>query len=61
MTEENVYKVPKDWKKTAFVDKDEYEKLYRKSVDNPDKFWGKAGERLDWIKPYTSVKNTSYE
>jgi acetyl-CoA synthetase len=61
MAEESVYKVPKDWKKTAFVDKDEYEKLYRKSVDNPDKFWGKAGQRLDWIKPYTSVKNTSYE
>jgi acetyl-CoA synthetase len=61
MTEEKVYKVPKDWKKTAFIDKDEYEKLYRKSVDNPDKFWGKAGQRLDWIKPYTRIKNTSYE
>ena len=60
MTEETVYKVPKKWKKHAFIDKDEYEKLYRKSVEKPDKFWGKEGKRIDWIKPYTLVKNTSF-
>jgi acetyl-CoA synthetase len=60
MTEETVYKVAKDWKKQAFIDKDEYEKLYSKSVDKPDKFWGKEGERIDWIKPYSVVKNTSF-
>src|SRR5262245_45746581 len=53
-------KVPKAWKERAFVDKDEYDKLYRKSVEKPDKFWGKQGERIDWIKPYTKVKNTSF-
>ena len=51
-------KVPKKWKERAFIDKDEYDKLYRKSVEKPDKFWGKAGERIDWIKPYTMVKNS---
>ena len=55
-----VVKVPKKWKAKAFIDKDEYGKLYRKSVDKPDKFWGKQGKRLDWIKPYTKVKNTSF-
>ena len=59
MSEETVYKVPKNWKKHAFVDKDEYQKLYQKSVDKPDKFWGKEGKRIDWIKPYSLVKNTS--
>ena len=53
-------KVPKKWKARAFIDKDEYEKLYRKSVEKPDKFWGKEGKRIDWIKPYTRVKNTSF-
>ena len=53
-------KVPKKWKERAYIDKDEYQKLYRKSVDNPDKFWGKEGKRLDWIKPYTRVKNASF-
>jgi acetyl-CoA synthetase len=66
MSEHKVYKVdavkvPKKWKERAFVDKDEYEKLYQKSVEKPDKFWGKQGKRLDWIKPYTRVKNASFE
>ena len=55
------YKVPKKWKDRAFIHKGEYEKLYEKSVEKPDKFWGKEGKRLDWIKPYTIVKNTSFE
>ncbi|MET0841449.1 MAG: acetate--CoA ligase [Methyloceanibacter sp.] len=65
MSEHKAYKVetvkvPKEWKKRAFIDKDEYEKLYRKSVEKPDKFWGKEGKRLDWIKPYTRVKDASF-
>ena len=65
MSEHKLYKVdavkvPKKWKERAFIDKDEYEKLYEKSVEKPDKFWGKQGKRLDWIKPYTRVKNTSF-
>jgi acetyl-CoA synthetase len=65
MAEHKQYKVeavnvPKKWKAKAFIDKDEYEKLYRKSVEKPDKFWGKEGKRIDWIKPYTVVKNTSF-
>ncbi|HET9935021.1 MAG TPA: acetate--CoA ligase [Methyloceanibacter sp.] len=65
MSEHKAYKVetvkvPKEWKKRAFIDKDEYEKLYRRSVEKPDKFWGKEGKRLDWIKPYTRVKDTSF-
>jgi len=55
-----VVKVPKKWKTKAFIDKDAYEKLYQKSVEKPDKFWGKEGKRIDWIKPYTQVKNTSF-
>ncbi|MEX1061202.1 MAG: AMP-binding protein, partial [Methyloceanibacter sp.] len=65
MTEHKQYKVkavkvPKKWKTKAFIDKDAYEKLYQKSVEKPDKFWGKEGKRIDWIKPYTQVKNTSF-
>ncbi|HKQ55726.1 MAG TPA: acetate--CoA ligase [Methyloceanibacter sp.] len=65
MSEHKTYKietlkVPKAWKKRAFIDEDAYEKLYRKSVEKPDKFWGKEGKRLDWIKPYSRVKDTSF-
>jgi acetyl-CoA synthetase len=54
-------KVSKEWKERAFIDKDEYEKLYTKSVEKPDKFWGKQAERIDWIKPFTKVKNATFE
>jgi acetyl-CoA synthetase len=56
-----VYKVPKRWKENAFIDKDEYEKLYAKSIKDPEKFWGKQAKRIDWIKPFTRVKNASFE
>jgi acetyl-CoA synthetase len=58
---EQVYKVPKRWKENAFIGKDEYEKLYAKSIKDPDKFWEKQAKRIDWIKPFTRVKNTSFE
>ena len=66
MFEHKLYKietlaVSNDWKDRAYIDKDLYEQGYKKSVDDPDTFWGKEGKRLDWIKPYTRVKNTTFE
>ena len=37
-----------------------YEKMYADSVENPEGFWGEHGKRVDWIKPFTKVKNTSF-
>ena len=54
------HKVPKRWKEKAYIDKDEYEKLYAKSLKNADKFWAKRAKRIDWIKPFTVVKNCSF-
>ena len=54
------HKVPKRWKDNAYIDKDEYERLYAKSVKNPDKFWAKQAKRIDWIKPFSIVKNCSF-
>ena len=53
--------VPEEWKERAFVDKDKYDALYEQSTKDPDKFWGKQAERLDWIKFPTRVKNTTFE
>ncbi len=60
MSEVNVHRVQPAWKKSALIDNETYLKWYAESVKNPDKFWGKHGKRLDWIKPYTKVKNTSF-
>lgn len=38
-----------------------YEALYQQSVSDPEAFWGGIAERLDWIAPWTKVKNTSFE
>src|SRR5690606_24479336 len=58
---ETVYNVPAEWTARAFLDNEKYLEMYRRSVEDPDGFWGEAGKRLDWIKPYTKVKNTSYD
>lgn len=60
MSEAHVYKVKPAWKKNALIDDETYRKWYAESIKNPDKFWGKHGKRIDWFKPYTKVKNTSY-
>ncbi|MDN2568445.1 acetate--CoA ligase [Aquibium sp. A9E412] len=61
MSEVHVHKVRPAWKKKALIDDATYEKWYAESIKNPDKFWRKHGKRIDWFKPYTKVKNASFE
>ena len=42
------------------IDPEAYGRMYAESVNDPVAFWGEHGKRLDWIKPYTQVKNTSF-
>ena len=61
MSESKVYPVKAHIGSDALLDKDGYEAMYRASVQNPDAFWGEQGKILDWMTPYTRVKNTSYD
>lgn len=45
---------------SAHISKAKYDEMYASSVSDPDKFWGEIGKRLDWIEPYSIVKNTSF-
>ena len=54
------FPVPSKWAQRAWVDKEGYEALYRESIEDPDGFWRREGERIDWIKPYEKVCNASY-
>jgi acetyl-CoA synthetase len=45
----------------AHIDAAGYAKMYAASIDSPDTFWAEHGKRVDWIKPFTKVKNTSFE
>ncbi|HVJ54837.1 MAG TPA: acetate--CoA ligase [Aliidongia sp.] len=38
----------------------EYERLYRRSIEAPEEFWAEQGKIVDWIKPFTKVKNTRF-
>ncbi|WP_240664597.1 acetate--CoA ligase [Paenirhodobacter ferrireducens] len=44
----------------AHANTQKYREMYRESVENPDAFWGREGKRLDWMTPYTKVKNTDF-
>ena len=58
---EKIYPVAAEWASRAFVDDAKYLAMYEQSVKDPNAFWGEHGKRIDWIKPYTKVKNTSYD
>jgi len=57
---EMLYKVPESWPAQAYVDDAGYRDMYARSVRDPEGFWGDHGKRIDWIKPYTRVKRTSF-
>jgi acetyl-CoA synthetase len=57
---EAIYPVPADWAANALVNAAGYDEMYQRSVADPDGFWREAAQRLDWIKPFTVVKNTSF-
>lgn len=45
----------------AHADKPTYDAMYTASIADPDKFWAEHGKRIDWIKPYTRVKDTNFD
>ena len=45
----------------AHVNAAQYEEMYAASISDPDAFWAEHGKRIDWIKPFTKVKNTNFE
>jgi acetyl-CoA synthetase len=57
---DKIFPVPPEWASRALVDDAKYKQMYARSVEDPAGFWGEMGKRIDWIKPYTRVKNASY-
>ncbi|MDJ0615081.1 MAG: acetate--CoA ligase [Rhizobiaceae bacterium] len=55
------YDILKEATQGAHIDDAKYTEMYEASVRDPEAFWGEEGKRIDWIKPYTKVKNTTYE
>jgi acetyl-CoA synthetase len=57
---DKIYDVPSEWSKRAYVDAAKYDAMYARSISDPDAFWAEHGRRIDWIKPFTKVKNTNF-
>lgn len=58
---QSVFPVPSDLAKTAKINNSKYLELYEQSVSDPETFWNDAGKRLNWFKPYSKVKDVSYD
>ncbi|MCX8958768.1 acetate--CoA ligase [Erwinia psidii] len=60
MSQLHRHPVPTSIAENALINAQQYSLMYQQSVQDPDAFWGEQGKILDWIKPYTTVKNTSF-
>ena len=61
MTEAQVFPVQDAIAQSAHIDAAKYKAMYEQSISDPEGFWGGHGKRIDWIKPYTKVKDVSFD
>ncbi|OAT50917.1 acetyl-coenzyme A synthetase [Proteus hauseri ATCC 700826] len=61
MTKINQHYIPANIAEHALINKEQYQKDYALSIKNPEAFWADKGKIIDWITPYTVVKNTSFD
>ena len=62
MSEIKSYPPPAKFAARALIDASTYASMYRESVENMEAFWAKqARERLTWVKPFTQIKDTSFD
>ena len=60
MSGNTIYPVSPELAANSLLTNDQYLSEYKASIEDPEAFWGEKGKILDWIKPYTKVKNSSY-
>ncbi len=56
----DLYPVDPEFAAHSRITRDDYQRRYRDSLQDPDRFWGQAAERLDWYKKPTRIKDVSY-
>ncbi|MEN0087847.1 MAG: AMP-binding protein, partial [Pseudomonadota bacterium] len=61
MSENDIYPVSDELAAKAHIDAAKYREMYDRSVADPDSFWAECGQRLDWVKQPTIIKNSTYE
>jgi len=61
MSTNELFPVPEGLASSSWIDNAGYEKMYKASIEDPEGFWSEHGKRIDWMKPYTKVKDVSYD
>ena len=58
----DLIKIKNQWKENALLNKDEYEKLYKESIENPENFWAEQAKCIDWFTPFSknSIKKVNF-
>ena len=56
----SLIKVSDSWANYAYENKSQYQKKYKLSIKENDKFWAKEGKRISWIKKYSKIKDVKY-
>ncbi|HKL61738.1 MAG TPA: acetyl-coenzyme A synthetase N-terminal domain-containing protein, partial [Woeseiaceae bacterium] len=56
-----VYPVNDYFRERAYVDEKTYDDMYRRSLADDEAFWAEQAERIDWMQPFTQVKDVSYD
>ena len=60
MSDDKIYEIPAEWKQRGFINEAKYDEMYQRSVKDPNGFWGEQAKRIDWIRPFHKVKNTTF-
>jgi acetyl-CoA synthetase len=61
MSDIKTYPVKKNIGLTSLLNNDEYESLYKRSIEDSEGFWAEQGKRIDWIQPFTQVRDVSFD
>src|SRR5450631_4266674 len=57
---QHIYPVPASFADAALIKRGDYERMYEESVKDPERFWGRIGRRIDWIKDFSRVKDSNF-
>ena len=60
MSDDKIFKVNNELERVSKIDNKTYLDMYSRSIENPEEFWAEHGQRIDWIKPYSQIKDVSY-
>ena len=58
---DKVYPVDSDFRDKALIDNDTYLSMYQQSIADPEGFWAEQANCIDWMKPFSKVKDVSYQ